>query len=62
MRNPLDHYLTRWIQLLFIFLPLLVINRANAATVDTVAIYSSAMYKSFKCVVISPSVPKKTQS
>ena len=28
---------------------------ANAATVDTVAIYSKAMNKSLKCVVIKPS-------
>ena len=31
---------------------------AKAATVDTVTIYSKAMQKSFKCVVIKPSIKK----
>ncbi len=36
-----------------------IITRTNAATVDTVSIYSNAMHKEFKCVVIRPDVKKK---
>lgn len=35
---------------------IIIINNANAATVDTVGIYSNAMHKEFKCVVIKPSL------
>ncbi len=41
--------------ILFLFFNLSV----KAATVDTVSIYSSAMHKQIKCVVIKPSVYKK---
>jgi len=39
-----------WIALLFS----LFISNSKAATVDTVSIYSNAMHKEFKCVVIKP--------
>lgn len=32
---------------------------SNAATVDTISIYSNAMHKEFKCVVIKPAIYKK---
>ncbi|MEP6700640.1 MAG: alpha/beta hydrolase family protein [Bacteroidota bacterium] len=32
---------------------------SNAATVDTISIYSNAMHKEFKCVVIKPATYKK---
>ncbi|MEK7226395.1 MAG: alpha/beta hydrolase family protein [Bacteroidota bacterium] len=34
---------------------------SNAATVDTVSIYSNAMHKDFKCVVIKPATYKKNK-
>lgn len=37
-------------------LAVIILNNANAATVDTVGIYSNAMHKEFKCVVIKPSL------
>ena len=43
--------------LLFCFLSFTI---TKAATVDTVTIYSNAMHKSFKCVVIKPSMRKST--
>lgn len=43
--------------ILFAFL-FFVVYHSNAATVDTVSIYSNAMRKSFKCVVIKPSLKK----
>src|SRR5215203_1143489 len=38
----------------FIFLTLIFFVQVKAATVDTVVIYSNAMRKEFKCVVIRP--------
>lgn len=38
---------------------LLVFHSAKAAEVDTVSIYSNAMHKNFKCVVIKPESYKK---
>jgi S-formylglutathione hydrolase FrmB len=35
---------------------ILTVHCTNAATVDTISIYSNAMHKEFKCVVIRPSV------
>jgi S-formylglutathione hydrolase FrmB len=42
----------------------LVINCqcVNAATVDTISIYSNAMHKDFKCVVIKPDTYKKKKN
>jgi len=45
---------------LFIFL--LFIDRSQAATVDTVNIYSNGMHKAFKCVVIKPDSYKKKKN
>lgn len=39
-----------------------VYHVANAATVDTVSIYSDAMHKAFKCVVIKPTSYGKKKS
>jgi S-formylglutathione hydrolase FrmB len=39
----------------------LFINACNAAYVDTVSIFSNAMHKSFKCVVIKPSSYHKSK-
>ena len=38
---------------------ILFIVNAKAATVDTISIYSNAMHKSFKCVVIKPATYKR---
>jgi len=38
------------------------VNIANAATVDTVSIYSDAMHKAFKCVVIKPKSYERKKS
>lgn len=38
---------------------ILFFQHANAATVDTISIYSNAMHKEFKCVVIKPDTYKK---
>ena len=47
--------------ILFVFL-LLVVSTANAATVDTVSIYSSSMKKEIKCVVIKPDIKAEAVS
>lgn len=50
-------------KLLFSIAFLLLINIATkAATVDTVSIYSNAMHKGFKCVVIKPDSYKKKKN
>jgi S-formylglutathione hydrolase FrmB len=42
------------------FLLIVLIGKLNAATVDTINIYSNAMQKSYKCVVIKPAGYKKS--
>jgi len=44
---------------IFALLALFAIHFSNAATVDTVSIYSSAMHKAFDCVVIKPDSYRK---
>jgi S-formylglutathione hydrolase FrmB len=44
---------------LFLAVALLSIQNSNAATVDTVSVYSNAMHKTFNCVVIKPDSYKK---
>ncbi|MBK9570746.1 MAG: esterase family protein [Chitinophagaceae bacterium] len=44
------------------FLPVIIfslVTASHAATVDTISIYSNAMHKEFKCVVIKPELNKK---
>jgi S-formylglutathione hydrolase FrmB len=41
---------------------ILLIQRANAATVDTISIYSNVMHKDFKCVVIKPDSYRKKKN
>ena len=44
------------------FLPVIIfslVTASHAATVDTISIYSKAMHKEFKCVVIKPELNKK---
>jgi S-formylglutathione hydrolase FrmB len=41
---------------------ILLIQKAEAATVDTISIYSNAMHKDFKCVVIKPDSYKKKKN
>jgi S-formylglutathione hydrolase FrmB len=43
-------------------LALFAINSLNAATIDTVGVYSNAMHKSFNCVVIKPDSYKKKKN
>jgi S-formylglutathione hydrolase FrmB len=45
-----------------LFLFLLIANISQAATVDTVSIYSNAMHKAFYCVVIKPDSYKKKKN
>jgi hypothetical protein len=40
---------------------LLIFLSANAAEVDTISIYSNAMHKDLKCVVIKPASYKKNR-
>lgn len=47
------------IALIFI---LTIFSSTNAATVDTISIHSAAMNKTFKCVVIKPTVSKKEKA
>ena len=58
-KNQADYYylytMKKYILIAFLFL---VVYHSNAATVDTVSIYSNAMQKSIKCVVINPSLKK----
>jgi hypothetical protein len=58
-KNQTDYYYLYSMKkyILFSFL-LFGVFHSNAATVDTVSIYSNAMHKSFKCVVIKPSLKK----
>ena len=44
---------------LFLAVTILICLTATAATVDTISIYSNAMHKDFKCVVIKPDSYKK---
>lgn len=44
---------------LIAFITILFVVTAKAATVDTISIYSNAMHKEFKCVVIKPASYKK---
>lgn len=44
---------------IFRLFSILFITNADAAIVDTVSIYSNAMHKEFKCVVIKPDAYKK---
>jgi S-formylglutathione hydrolase FrmB len=46
----------------FLSLVLLIAIISRAATVDTVSIYSNAMHKAFKCVVIKPDSYKKKKN
>lgn len=41
---------------------LLLLQPSKAATVDTVSIYSNAMHKEYKCVVIKPATYKKNKT
>lgn len=43
---------------LILVLASLCFSTLDAATVDTVNIYSNSMHKSFRCVVIKPTIPK----
>ncbi len=47
---------------LFTIAVLLLFQTSKAATVDTVSIYSNAMHKDFKCVVIKPDSYKKKKN
>ena len=48
--------------LLLSFFTLLFFSTIHAATVDTLGIYSTAMKKEYKCVVIKPDTYKKTKA
>jgi S-formylglutathione hydrolase FrmB len=45
----------------FLILAFIISTSCQAASVDTVSIYSNAMHKSFKCVVIKPEKYKKEE-
>jgi S-formylglutathione hydrolase FrmB len=47
---------------LFIIVIALIYLNANAATVDTISIFSNAMHKDIKCVVIKPDSYKKKKN
>ena len=47
---------------LFLAVTILFCLTATAATVDTISIYSNAMHKDFKCVVIKPDSYKKKKN
>lgn len=47
---------------IFVAILILFCSTANGATVDTVSIYSNAMHKDFKCVVIKPGSYKKKKN
>ncbi|HEX2630244.1 MAG TPA: esterase family protein, partial [Chitinophagaceae bacterium] len=46
----------------FTLISILCINSSHAATVDTISITSTAMNKTFKCVVIKPTLSKKERT
>lgn len=50
---------TSALRILLFIIAITLFSPSYSATVDTVSIYSQAMQKSFKCVVIKPSTPKK---
>ncbi len=50
------------IRMLFLLLSFLCVQSSFAASVDTVAIFSNAMNKSYKCVVIKPDTYKNKEA
>lgn len=48
--------MNRWT---ILFISLCIITVSRAATVDTITVFSKAMSRDFKCVVISPTTPEK---